>query len=572
MLLPGYRMKLKLSVLGAKLHYSCEIQKCVMPQCAEPDVPKSPKIRECFPYSGSIREEQEKALATIEHARTGAKKFVVLELPTGTGKSALAMAASKWASDWGKGAYILSPQKQLTGQYIRDFARHGLVELRGRSSYLCADFKTNCEIGVSLRGKNDTACLQCPYKRAKDHFVAQKMGVTNFDYFLAETLYSGQLPQRSVLIVDEAHNLEQKVLSFTDFEISPFALQKYSVAIPTINDGDTVGACQWIQKDVMPAVESFISKIPADDVDNAENRRDAESLLRRMRRFIRGNQREWVCWSDQRKFSFRPLSATKYAHDFLFSRADMIIIMSATILDFDVFCRTLGLQRGACECLELPSSFALERRPIFFRPLGPMSYSHKDKTLPKVVAELNRLLALYSKQKGLIHTNSYSINDYLIKALRAAGHGRRIVTHGPGGAEEAIRRHREGEGPTVLFSPSMTEGLDLPHDLSRFQVVVKVPYPNLKDPYVAARKKLDERWYVWKTAVTLVQATGRSIRSERDFADTYILDQDFDTFRKRSRNLLPRWWLDAIVEPEKSGTDVTVDLRPDRPPAEPNLF
>jgi hypothetical protein len=80
---------------------------------------------------------------------------------------------------------------------MRDFEAIGLVELRGRSSYDCKDFQTNCELGASLRGKRADTCLNCPYKTAKETFVSQKVGVTNFDYFLAETLYSGQLPRRS---------------------------------------------------------------------------------------------------------------------------------------------------------------------------------------------------------------------------------------------------------------------------------------------------------------------------------------------------------------------------------------
>jgi Rad3-related DNA helicase len=271
-----------------------------------------------------------------------------------------------------------------------------------------------------------------------------------------------------------------------------------------------------------------------------------------MQRFIGSDQRDWVHWSDRKKLIFRPLSAAKYAQDFLFSRADMVVIMSATILDFDVFCRTLGLLRADCERLALPSDFPVNNRPIFYSPAGSMSWRNKDATLPKVAEKLRKLLGIYSNQKGLIHTNSYPMNQYFVKALTAAGLGKRIITHGAGGAEAAIQRHRSETGPTVLCSPAMTEGLDLPDDLSRFQVVVKVPYPNFKDPYVAARKKRDNRWYDWQTAMRLIQATGRSVRSETDFAETYILDQDFAVFRERSRNLFPPWWLEAIREPEGS--------------------
>jgi ATP-dependent DNA helicase DinG len=522
-----------------------------MPEPSQPRARKSSPIRDHFPFSDKIRPAQEKALAAIARARSLRKKFVLLELPTGTGKSAVAIAAAKWASTWGNGAYILSPQKSLTAQYMRDFARCGLVELRGRASYRCRDFKTDCEIGGNLRGKDATTCLDCPYKAAKYDFVSRKMGVTNFDYFLAETLYSGQLPRRSMLVIDEAHNLEQKVLGFTDFEILPSTLHRYSVAIPTFENGDVEGASDWIQKEMIPAVDSFISHIPEEDVENSDSRREAENLLGRMRRFIGGDRKEWAFWSDGRTLVFRPLCAAKYAWDFLFSRADMAVIMSATVLDFKVFCRTLGLADQDCECLAVPSDFPVKNRPIYYRPLGSMNFRSKGETLPKIAEALDKLLRARPHLKGLIHTNSYEMNRILTKALAAAGHGNRIVTHGPGGAEGAIERHSMSLGPTVLCSPAMTEGIDLRDDLSRFQVVVKVPYPNFSDPYVAARKQLDGGWYPWQTAMRLIQATGRSVRSQTDFAETYIVDSDFGAFRRRGRELLPSWWLDAVIEPQE---------------------
>jgi Helicase C-terminal domain len=102
----------------------------------------------------------------------------------------------------------------------------------------------------------------------------------------------------------------------------------------------------------------------------------------------------------------------------------------------------------------------------------------------------------------------------------------------------------------------MTEGLDLHDDLSRFQVVVKVPYPNFTDPYIAARKRLDRDWYLWQTAMRLIQATGRSVRSQEDFAETYIVDQDFEDFQYRGGHFCrnggwPRWQNAAKRKPAR---------------------
>lgn len=568
MVAPGGRQKegkaVRIAVFSWDKYFQC------MPERSQPSGTESTQIRDHFPFCSGVRRAQEKALAAIERARDHGKRFVLLELPTGTGKSAVAIAAARWASTWGNGAYILSPQKALTAQYLRDFGNAGLVELRGRASYRCEDFQTDCEVGGSLRGKDAAACLRCPYKIAKDEFVSQKLGVTNFDYFLAETLYSGQLPRRSMLVIDEAHNLEQKVLAFTDFEISPFTLQTYSVAIPAIDDGDTSGASEWIQDQMIPAVNNFISEIPEEDAERSEERREAENLLRRMRRFIGGNLEEWAFWSDEKRLVFRPLCAAKYAEDFLFSRAELVVIMSATILDFNVFRRTVALADEDCECLAVPSDFPVKNRPIFYRPLGSMNFRNKGTTLLKIAEALDKLLRARPDRKGLIHTNSYEMNRVLTNALAAAGHGGRIITHGSGGAEGAIERHTMSPGPTVLCSPAMTEGLDLRDDLSRFQVIVKVPYPNFKDPYVAARKQLDRGWYPWQTAMRLIQATGRSVRSETDFAETYIVGSDFGEFRRTNRHLLPGWWLDAITEPAERKP--AASARPNQAEREYRLF
>src|SRR5271157_1726277 len=335
-----------------------------MPTELEADERRASSIEEYFPFAGSIRSAQKKALAAIQQARDAHKKFVLLELPTGIGKSAVGIAAAKWASTWGSGGYILSTQKALTAQYMRDFASMGLVELRGRSSYDCRDFSTNCEVGASLRGKSATLCLQCPYKAAKDRFVSCKTGVTNFDYFLSEMLYSGQLPKRSMLVIDEGHILEQKLLGFTDFEVSPFSLQKYSVAIPTIEDGDIVAATEWLHDQMIPSIDTFIRAIPEDDVEQSDDRRQAESLVRRMRRFVAGYQQEWAFWADGKRLVFRPLGAARYAQEYLFSRAEVVVIMSATILDFNVFRSTLGIDENDCVCLAVPSEFLVENRPI----------------------------------------------------------------------------------------------------------------------------------------------------------------------------------------------------------------
>jgi ATP-dependent DNA helicase DinG len=101
--------------------------------------------------------------------------------------------------------------------------------------------------------------------------------------------------------------------------------------------------------------------------------------------------------------------------------------------------------------------------------------------------------------------------------------------------------------PTVLISPSLYTGIDLKDGLSRFQIIVKVPYPDLTDRWINAKMQNDNGWYYWQTALRLVQAYGRSVRSKQDWAKTYILDSAFAHFLKNHRNMFPDWFTSAIA-------------------------
>ena len=77
----------------------------------------------------------------------------------------------------------------------------------------------------------------------------------------------------------------------------------------------------------------------------------------------------------------------------------------------------------------------------------------------------------------------------------------------------------------------MHTGLDLKDEQSRFQILVKVPYPSLGDRWIKKKQTLDNgKWYRWQSVLKIVQAYGRSVRSKDDHAVTYLLDSTFDNF------------------------------------------
>jgi ATP-dependent DNA helicase DinG len=549
----------------------------------------STNLRDHFPFA-EIRGNQAPALDKLaQWLQDPTKKFFILEGPTGFGKSPVDIACASHAKttpgygQFQQGAYILTPQKTLAEQYMKDFSSMGLVELKGRANFTCqrhthGEEVADCEAGAMMNEATGLEkCDNCPYRIAKDIFVANPFGTTNFAYYLNETLHAGELENRNLLVLDEGHNTEDQILTLTDTTIKEWRCNEYGVGkLPIFNEGENEKVLQWLDKVFAPAAvehgsklsESFRATRDEERAKYAKKIKALDNFMQRINMFRNAaDQSEWYCWSDwnaKRRMGtgdlyIKPLTARLFADDMLFNKAQKILITSATILDFGTFMQNLGISRQNAVTMAVNSEFPVENRPIFYNPVGSMSYNngiktdHIDVTLPKMAREIEKLLTRYAANKGIIHTNSYKINKYIVDYLKTTQHASRVITHdsAKGAREKAQADHINSPEPTVLISPSMTEGLDLKDDLSRFQILCKVPYPAL-DPYVRARMRRTggQEWYAWQTSLKLVQATGRSNRHKNDQADTYILDSDFAQFIGKNNRRLPKYWLDAIVWPQ----------------------
>jgi Rad3-related DNA helicase len=86
----------------------------------------------------------------------------------------------------------------------------------------------------------------------------------------------------------------------------------------------------------------------------------------------------------------------------------------------------------------------------------------------------------------------------------------------------------------------------------RVQIICKMPYMSLNDKQVKARMAMvrGQRWYNLRAIQTVMQMSGRIVRSPTDVGTTYILDRQFDSLFARTRQLIPKWWQEAIVREE----------------------
>jgi Rad3-related DNA helicase len=260
------------------------------------------------------------------------------------------------------------------------------------------------------------------------------------------------------------------------------------------------------------------------------------------------NPNNWVLESSynekvrQKELSLEPIWAYDYLDKYVFSHYDMVFLMSGTILDKNLFCTLNGLDTTRAVYYSIDSPFPLKNRPIYYMPLGKMSYKSKEETFKNYVPYISKLLDKYKNKKGIVHTNSFELAGWIQKSVK----DKRLKFHDSSNKDDVLKEHYSTEDPTVIVSPSMDTGVSFDNDMARFQIIAKIPYPSLASQKNKMRQANNPDWYSWKTVCGLIQMTGRAVRSDIDYADTIIIDGGFGDVIRHSSHFLPEWFQNAI--------------------------
>ena len=526
--------------------------------------------RPYFPFP-SPRQEQAKAIDEILDAYESGKKFYVVEAGTGVGKSAIAVTVSRYvtahiapAQDVQIGATVLTTQKLLQDQYEKDFQTNAMCSLKSASNYSCKHHKKNsCAESKPLLANEpkgtkfwNTCVLNCTYKQQKDLFINGTLGVTNFSYFLHETKFAGKIPRKQLLVVDEAHNLPEELSKFIEVTFSEkFAKEFLDKQLP---EGLTPKKfSEWVKADYYPellakktAFENGMKKYAglAEKLQSGELAKLARKLdllsshENKVSIFLRiWDNDNWLMEeiaADEksgRKVQFKPIDVAPYTYDHIHKYGQFVLFMSATILDTKGFRLLCGIDENQAGETIIPSPFPHENHPIIYAGVGSMGSNDIESTLPKLTEVVKEILKEHKNEKGIIHCSSYKIAWHLKKNIKS----NRLLIHDSFDRDVILNKHMTSKEPTVLLSPSMTEGVDLKDDLSRFQVICKIPFPYLGDKLIRKKMNKWDWWYDLQTAKTLIQSVGRSVRNENDKAVTYILDSIWERFYGKNSKLFP---------------------------------
>lgn len=299
--------------------------------------------------------------------------IVVLDAPTGTGKTLIAESARQLLGV--RGLYLCSTLS-LQDQFAHDFP-HCAV-LRGRANYPtlddperfdrrrdhlsaadCDKRKTvmpGCRRCPDREGDREELLhcswchpvRSCPYQSAKAHALQSSLVCSNTSYFLYEANYYGDLSHQPFIIVDECDLLEETLMSFIQVHVPKRTAAKYEIEAPSKKTKED----SWIAW-ADTAHQRLRDRLRREsrDARSLESKRSVAVL----RNLVQGLARltdpthgirsgGWVYTGyNKGDITFKPITVDRYAADYLWRHGNKWLLMSATVISTSTLLASLGV-------------------------------------------------------------------------------------------------------------------------------------------------------------------------------------------------------------------------------------
>jgi Rad3-related DNA helicase len=537
---------------------------------------------EYFPEGYTPSDEQIKILKGIEKAFNSKKKFVICCAPTGSGKSFIAKTlqglskdpteefrrlitsydAYKKEFDGGYtyatdcldepsfGSFVLTITKTLQDQYQQLFS--DITTLKGKTNYRCDiddNFDTELAPCTFVPRIKDQCWVdnRCPYYNARNEVLTSTLAALNYKMFLS---LPDHVKRKNFIVCDEASELEDEIIRHFSAEIVYEKLDNYNIEYKTLVTDNNQHALNWITElaaNILNVLNDLTAKATSKTrhvaLSHAEQIK--YTYLKNLHRSLTSliglwSKGEYIVEIDAKRVLITPLKAD-FLSDSIFSYADKVVLLSATIIDHKNFARALGIKDY--EYIEVGSSFDPKKSPIFVSSKYKLNYKTLKNALPGICQQIDQILNHHKNDKGIIHTHTFEITEF----IRSRVNSDRLLFRSTNATnEDILKRHMDDESPTVLVSPSLTYGIDLRDSLARFQIIVKLPFPSLASKRIKQLFEVDKDWYENKMLNSIVQASGRATRNKDDYSTTYILDGNFINVVSKSKNKLPSHFIERI--------------------------
>jgi Rad3-related DNA helicase len=480
----------------------------------------------------------------VLHVVDSPQRLTGLVLPTGSGKS---LVASTIATLTGWRTAILTSTKGLQDQVEQTFRPTGIKDVRGQRAYPCRLLEpdvrrfheggtTGCDLGPCKVG---TVChwreRGCMYFDAVGDATRARLVVTNYQAWMSHYAYGQGLGPFDCLVLDEAHAAPEELSSFLSSTITAHQLASAGLEpppLPLIADW-----CAWARahkRDITTWVQTVAREGRVASVQWARN------LLTTVERLALADPADWLVLPHRGSFEFHPLDPGTYTEATLLRGIPRVVLMSATMTPKTV--AALGLDPATVDFHTTPSTFPVERRPIVYVPTCRLDHRLDDAGTRLWLTRVDQILAARPDRKGIIHTGSYARAKLIYEH---SDHRARLLFHERDTTRQTVEAFRRSARTTVMVSPSLTTGFDFPGTTCEFQIILKVPWPDAREPVMQARTAKDKAYPAYLAMQDLVQAVGRGMRSAEDRCETLILDDHCKWFLSSYRHYAPRWFLEA---------------------------
>ena len=458
---------------------------------------------------------------------------------------------------------------------------------------------------VSMPARECVGAAKCPYgeecfaEASRERARSVDIVVTNHSLLAVDMLAERHiLPPHRLLVVDEAHDLADRVSSAAQAELTTEAVDRAArrarrlvepevfEALTEAGDALAIGlgetpagrltgplppalhsACTLLDAATRAAVTA-IGEVKAEDpeaVAKQPARAALDELSATAQRLLAADEAD-VAWVEKPEFAgggrralvVAPLSVAGLLSGHLF-RERTVVATSATLAlggKFDTVARSLGLPspgaeaESAWQALDVGSPFDYRRQGILY--VAAHLPRPRESGLPEAsAAELVRLVgALGGRALGLFSSRR--------AAARAAEVLREqtdltILVQGEEALPLLVRRFREDPTSCLLGVMSLWQGVDVPGDACQLVVIDRLPFPRPDEPLAAARAAAVDAAggsgfatvSVPIAAVRLAQGVGRLIRSRTDRGVVAVLDSRLHTARGYGgylRRSLPPFW------------------------------
>ncbi len=461
---------------------------------------------------------------------------------------------------------------------------------------------------VSMPARECVGAARCPFgadcfaeasrARAREADIV----VTNHS-LLAVDMLAGRhiIPPHRLLVVDEAHELADRVSSAAQAELSTDLVERAArrarsfvdderhEALAEAGDGLAVGLAEArpgrLTTGLLPALREALTLLDAalrgalDGIGEIKGE-DPDPVRKQQAKAVVGElsataQRllaeaphdvAWVEDNDRgrRALVVAPLSVAGTLATHLYDERT-VVATSATLAlggQFDTIAAALGLAGSdlAWQPLDAGSPFDYARQAILYvaahlpRPTtSGLSEAAANELLELVRALGGRTLGLFSSRRAA---------ERAAEVLRAKT-DLVVLLQGEEALPLLVRRFREERNSCLLGVMSLWQGVDVPGEACQLVVIDRLPFPRPDEPLAAARAAAVDAAggsgfaavSVPIAAVRLAQGVGRLIRSAADRGVVAVLDSRLETARGYGaylRRSLPPFWYTTKPEVVRS--------------------